>query len=151
MMPNECRAAGFTLIELMIIVSILSIAGALAVPQYLQWNARIQLRAAASEIASTLTLARIAAMNRNRSVDVNVQTLGGVVRVSAVETTSGLSVLPSQSMMPSVISVVGGPITVSFSSLGTRTSAGNAMQTVALCNSYHQQYEVQIITAGKVS
>jgi len=87
------RNSGFTLIEIMIVVAILTIAVALAVPEFLRWNVQSQLRQATSEIATQLMLARMAAMNRNRSVDVTVQTTGGAVHISAVAPSSGAAII----------------------------------------------------------
>ena len=83
------RQTGFTLVEMMVVSAIVGIAAALAVPNYLQWQAQYKLRQAVSEIATQLTLARMAAMNRNRGVDVAVQNSTGAVHISAVTSTSG--------------------------------------------------------------
>ena len=57
--------AGFTLLEVMVVVAIVGIAVALAIPYYLVWNARAQVRRATTDLHANLSLARIAAMNRN--------------------------------------------------------------------------------------
>jgi len=141
--------AGFTLIELMIAVAILTIAVSLAIPDFLRWYAQSQLREATSEIATQLTLARMAGMNRNRAVDVTLENLTGTVHISAVS--SGIAVIKDKSLPPRVSSVVGSPITVSFSSMGLRTSGGTGVQTIGVCDVYGHQYSVTIIPAGKVN
>ena len=144
----EC---GFTLLELMIAVAIIAIGTALAVPEFLQWYAKTQLRQATSEIASQLTLARMAAMNRNRSVDVTIQAVSGVVTVSAVTSGASVPVLPTAPMLNQVTAVTGNPVIVSFSSLGVKTSGGTATQTFGVCNAKKLQYSIQIIPAGRVN
>src|SRR5678815_1096564 len=119
------RDTGFTLVEVMVAAGILTVAVALTVPNFLLWYAQSQLRQATSDVATQLTLAR---MNRNRAVDVTVQNVGGAVQISAVS--SGAPVFSDKTLPPRASSVVGSPITVSFSSLGLRTSAGTGVQTI---------------------
>jgi Tfp pilus assembly protein FimT len=144
--------AGFTLVEVMVIVVIIGIGARLAVPEFLQWHARTQLRQATSEIATQLTLARMAAMNRNRNVDVTVQAVSGVVNISTTVVNGTLGgAIPAKSFTGQANGVAGGPVTVSFSSLGIRTSGGTAIQTFGICNRTNQQYSIQVIPAGRVS
>jgi len=145
------RDAGFTLIELMIAVAIVTIATALAVPNFLRWYTQFELRQATSEIATQLILARMAGMNRNRGVVVTVQTVGTLAHISAVTSdVSPVSVINDKSL-PGAPSVVGSPVTVSFSSMGLRTSGGTGTQTIGVCDAYKRQYSVTIIPTGKVN
>ena len=68
MLGQKNRDGGFTLIEMMIAVAIIGIGSAIAVPSYLQWNARSQLRQATSELQSNLVQARMVAKNRNTAM-----------------------------------------------------------------------------------
>lgn len=145
------RNNGFTLIELMIAVAILSIAASLAMPEFLRWHAQSRLRQATSEIATQLVLARMAAMNRNRAVDVTVQTGGGAVHLSAVAPSAGVSVINDKTFPTQVSSVVGSPVIVSFSSMGIRTSGGTGTQSIGVCDIYKRQYSVSVVPSGKVN
>jgi type IV pilus assembly protein PilA len=148
--PNKGQG-GFTLLEVMIVVAIFGIGAAIAVPEFVRWNARTQLRQATSEIASQLTMARMAAMNRNRGVDVTIQATSGVVNVSAVASGGSGTVIPTRSLTSNVKAVTGGPVTVSFSSLGVKTSAGTGTQTFGVCDTNNVQYSVTIIPTGRVN
>jgi len=143
--------AGFTLIEVMIAAAILTIAAGLALPEFLRWHVQTQLRQATSEIATQLTLARMAAMNRNRNVDVTVQLSGGSLHVSAVAPSSGELVIRDKTFPTSVTTVIGSPVMVSYSSLGIRTSGGTGTQTIGVCDRYKRQYSVTVIPSGKVN
>src|SRR5687767_1808029 len=145
------RNSGFTLIELMVVVAILTIAVGLALPEFLRWHVQSQLRQAASEIATQLMLARMAAMNRNRSVDVTVQGSGEGVHISAVAPSSGTAVIKDKLFSTRVTSVLGSPVIVSFSSMGMRTTGGSGTQTIGVCDTYQRQYSVSIIPSGKVN
>ena len=151
MQKFRASQSGFTLIEIMVAVAIVGVAAGLALPDFLRWQVESQLRQATSEIATQLTLARMAGMNRNRSVDVTVQTSGGAVHISGVVSPSGPSVINDESFPTKVTSVIGSPVVVSFSSIGTRTSAGTGIQTIGVCDTYGRQYSVTIIPSGKVN
>lgn len=151
MFDQKNSQGGFTLVELMIAVAIITVGAALALPGFMQWHARTQLRQVTSEIVSQLTMARMAAMSRNRSVDVTIQETSGVVNMSAMTSVASATVIPAKSFMTSVNGVAGGPVTVSFSSLGTRSSAGTGMQSFGICNSMGVQYSVQVALSGRVN
>lgn len=149
MQKFSTRQAGFTLVEVMVAAGVLTVAAALLLPNFLQWHAQTKLRQATSDIATQLTLARMAGMNRNRGVDVTVQNVGGAVQISAVS--SGVPVFSDKTLPPRASSVVGSPVTVSFSSLGLRTSGGTGVQTIGVCNLDKRQYSVTIVPSGKVN
>src|SRR5262245_61064122 len=143
--------SGFTLIELMIAVAILTIAASLAIPEFLRWHAQSRLRQATSEVATQLVLARMAAMNRNKAVDVTIQVAGGLVHVSAIAPSTGASIIKDKTFPTQVSSIVGSPVTVSFSSLGIKTSGGTGTQSIGVCDIYKRQYSVSVIASGKVN
>jgi type IV fimbrial biogenesis protein FimT len=68
MRGNKCRESGFTLIELMIAVSIIVVLAALAAPSYRIMIQNNQIRNAAESINNGIQLARADAVNRNASV-----------------------------------------------------------------------------------
>ena len=86
---SHANQRGFTVIELMIVVAIIGVGAAIAIPNYIDWNARTQLRQAASEVSSQLALARMAAMNRNTSVTVTISTVDGSVATGTVSISEG--------------------------------------------------------------
>ncbi len=60
--------AAFTLIELLIVVSILSVLLSLAIPAFSRLTAEVRIRAEASKLMSAVHLARSEAIKRNRKV-----------------------------------------------------------------------------------
>ena len=68
--PRAGSESGMTLIELMVVGAIIAIAVALGMPNYRLWTTKFQLKEGVSELHTTMSLARMAAMNQNTSVTV---------------------------------------------------------------------------------
>ena len=60
------------MVEMMVAIAVIAIAAALAGPNFAAWNARMQLKQAVIDLSTNLSLARMAAMNRNTQVCVTV-------------------------------------------------------------------------------
>ena len=150
MSGRKDREGGFTLIEMMIIGAIVGVVSALAVPSYIDWNAKSQLRQAAKEIQNQLSLARVSAMSRNSVVNVNLALTGGQVQIAAADA-SGATVIPATQMMGSVTGLNPAPAAVAFSPLGTRSGGGAGNQQISISNNRGLSYSVRVTPRGKVS
>ena len=150
MLGFKNRQGGFTLIEMMIVVAIVGVTSAIAVPSYIDWHARYQLRQAATEIQNQLSVARISAMSRNSVVNVSLVLSGGKVQVSAGDA-SGTSVIPATQMMSTVTGLNPAPTAVAFSPLGIRSGGGAGNQQIGISNNRGLSYSVRITPRGKVS
>jgi len=64
------KDSGFTLLELMVVIGIVGILSAVAIPSYFQWLPRHRVGSAARTVMSTLEFARINAVKTNADVDV---------------------------------------------------------------------------------
>lgn len=152
-MRGESAERGFTTIELFTVIFVIAIGITLALPGYMNWNARYQLRQAATEIHTQLNVARMAAMNRNTTVSVGVAVTGGRVTIAATDTT-GSQVLPTQSIMMAHVTnanVTGGG-TVQFNSLGFRSSNGGVgNQTISVSNDQGLTYAVKVGAGGRAT
>ena len=140
--PAVLGQRGFTLIEVMIGVAIVGILAMVAIPNYSQWNARYQLKQGTTELAGSLNLARMAAMNRNLAVTATLALVSGKVNVDF-----GGALAPI--LLPqSIIAFTGGP-TIQFTQQGL--SGTPATQTVTLVSQQGTTYSVVVTPAGKVN
>lgn len=83
---EKIKNKGFTLIESMIVIAIIAILSAIAIPAYLKWLPNKRLKSAAQDIYSNLQLAKILAVKNNTPKSVifdvagkNYQTADGTV------------------------------------------------------------------------
>lgn len=85
---------GFTLIEVMIAVAIVSITVGLALPSFTQMMARYELRKATASLAERVTMARLLAMNRNVPIGITPTMAGRDIQAQILN----LSVPPTTTL-----------------------------------------------------
>lgn len=154
------REGGFTLIEVMIVVAIIGIGSALAIPAYNQWIARYELRQAIVAIGSNLTMARMTAKNRNMAV---ISTLATTAtgRVTMITTNvPGTVIFASDTFPMTVTSALDAatpigtplppPVTIAFTPLGI-LGAGTSPLPVLITNSAGLAYSAVVAPSGKVN
>lgn len=144
---NRQGEGGFSTFEVLTVVSILGIATAMAVPNFLQMNERSLMKQAASELHAQINVARMNAMNMNTTVNVNMAMAGGLV--TATFTNIGGGVVMEPKMLRQDITGFTGATQVRFSSLGLRMGGGVGNQAITLQSRNGLTYEIQITPAGK--
>jgi prepilin-type N-terminal cleavage/methylation domain-containing protein len=163
------REGGFTLIEIMIVVAIIGVVSAIAVPSYVQWNARYQLRQATSELQTNLLLARMSARNRNTPVTATFIKAadgtysynfgGGLAPTDLPRSVTGGSMILVTGLGPPPATIVtdfassgsGTLGTIMFSQQGVRIAGGVGTQTVTLQSAQGVTYSVAVAPSGKVN
>lgn len=75
-LPTRKDDAGFTLLQLIVIVGILGILASIAIPRYSEWMPRYRLKSAARDLYSNMQLARLLAIKANNSYRLIFTTAG---------------------------------------------------------------------------
>jgi len=146
--------AGFTLIEIMIVVAMIGIGSAIAMPSYIEWNARYELRQAIAELGTNLTMARMSAKNRNIAVVSVLSVVGTTVTMNTTNVAGTVVVIPTVTFPPSIVNVRdtanANPVTIAFTPLGIQGAASSPLP-VLLTNNRGLTYSVFVTPAGKVN
>ena len=157
MQPRNARARGFTLIELMVALSVLGILALIAVPSFRDAGLPSQLRAVANDLVGATQLARSEAIKRNAVVTLCVSAGG-----TACETGNwqqgwivliGTTVLHHELSAPTGYRVTptGGSTALSFKP----TVVGVTVETFTICRSTpkvgSQERVVTVSATGRAS
>jgi prepilin-type N-terminal cleavage/methylation domain-containing protein len=163
---------GYSLVELMVVVSIVGVLVALAIPNFLEWNRKYQLKSDVSNLAGTMAFARMSAINQNIQVLVTVsQVPPAVVNVTFTNPNAlpvPTTVFPAITMNSGVLltnaagAAVLSPQTMRFNTSGMTVDTANINNicTPAACPSTAQvlnfknggaeNYRVVIKPTGKI-
>jgi prepilin-type N-terminal cleavage/methylation domain-containing protein len=169
MLGRKTREGGFTLVEMMIAVAIVGIGSAIAVPSFIQWNTRHQLRQTASELQSSLLQTRMSAKNRNTAMTARfLKAADGTYSVifgSALAPMSFPSSVTGGSMI--LVTALGPPPTttvtdfassgpgtlgtIQFTKQGLRVAGAIGNQAVTLQSADGTTYSVVVAPSGKIT
>lgn len=122
------ETAGFTLLELLLVVAIMVIIGGIALPSVTEGMRRHRLQASASMIAGKLTEARINALKRNRPTWLLVEPDARQVRVQTLDAGGSVVDLGVPGALSEGVDFGAAPNQVAYDSMGRLT----AVQSIAV-------------------
>lgn len=124
-LPSSVR--GFTLFELMVVVSVLAIISAIAAPSFRSFLAGQRIKAASYDLTSALLLARNEALKRNGNVQVSRTGTswnnGWQIKVVATD-----AVLGAQNALDASLAFTGAPASIVFNANGRVSSPTSAVR-----------------------
>src|SRR2546427_1573639 len=135
--PRLKAKAGFTLTEVTIIVAIIGFLTMVAVPNFLNWNRKYQLKDAVATLHGNIGLARMSAINQSTTVTVTVTQTSPTAQVTVTfRNSANADVIPPLTLVPEVSLTnatgatvgagVSSPQDVQLSPMGMRRNTGNA-------------------------
>lgn len=127
---------GYTLVEMMVVLAIIGVLVSIAVPNFLSWNRKYQLKSDVANLAGTMAFARMSAINQNIQVLVTVNQAAPPAGVN-VTFTNPAAVPPNDIVFQAITmnagvlltNAVGGavlsPQTMRFNTAGMTANTGN--------------------------
>jgi type IV fimbrial biogenesis protein FimT len=160
---NTGSNAGFTLIELMVVIGILSIMSSIAIPNIISWLPDYRLRSAARDIVSCFQKAKLRAVKENTTTVIKFDISndkyvawvdngwGGAAGNWALDKNNGESVLTDSNLLPEVSFYINTTFvsnTFGFNSRGLpATMVGG---TVFINNKKSNYRKIVVNTAGNI-
>ena len=124
---HQTRETGFTLIELMVTLSVLAILITLALPSMRQIVESQRVRSAASDIASDLVIARNEAVKRGNDVQL-APSLTGWAGGWTLKVLSSAELLSSRNALGSGITFAASPVAVTYNKYGHLSGADSVVR-----------------------
>lgn len=147
---------GFTLIELVMIVSILGVLALISIPAYMSWMPSYQLKGAARDIYSNLQLAKLEAIKGNTNCIVNIDVAGNTYNL--VQGGSQIKDVSLDNYGKGIILTEPGDTTgeITFSSQGMATFASpvpaDDIGKIFVTNSKESaRYKVEVTRVGTIT
>ena len=144
------REDGFTINELLIVLLIISVLVAIALPNGLRQLQLYRLETSVSNISNKLSQARMNAIKRNRSSWLRVDPTARTVQVRSTDTSGTTTDVGYPELLPKGVSFATTSATeIAFDSMG-RYSSGTQSLTI-IDNDSRSRKDITISPAGKVS
>ena len=125
------RSAGFTLVELMIVIVILAIMLFIALPNFAVWMQNTQIRTAGEAVLNGMQLARAEAIRRNANVELRMDASSGwTARVAGTGEVIQSRLAGEGSAAALVTITPAGATTVTFNSFGSVATNDDGTATV---------------------
>ncbi|WP_070884488.1 GspH/FimT family pseudopilin [Pseudomonas argentinensis] len=140
-MPKYRHQLGFTLIELMVVVALLGIFAAIALPSFSSLIKNNRVQGDSAELQSLLAYARSEAVTRRTIV-----TFSNTQGVWAASITSGNTTTTLRSFTANTVNVSANPTSVAFRPDGTASAA--AKFTLCSGTDFANGYEVAVAITG---
>jgi prepilin-type N-terminal cleavage/methylation domain-containing protein len=146
-------AGGFSLIETLVVISILALTAIVTIPNMIAWRSGMQFRAAVNELRNDLESAKTQAVKENAKVTVAFDPTAGQYRMTYPDQDNKIILLKSQTF-PAGVRIASENAAHTLDSLGNQTSfssRGTAQAcTIVLANQQAKTKWIVINFIGKI-
>ena len=168
MLTRAQTNGGYTLLEMLLVLAIVGVLVAVAVPNFMAWNQKFKLKSDVANLAGTLAFARMTAINQNTPVIATVAQLPpGPVTVTFLSPL-GATMIPPITMdgVVQLTDALGGtgasPQAVRFNNMGSWVNTGAAnnicipnacpsiSQVLNFRNAGQDNFRIVVLQTGKI-
>lgn len=144
--------SGFTLVELVVTISILAVLALIAIPSYMSWMPSYHLRGAARDIYSNLQMAKLDAVKRNGTSTVTIDTGANTYVIDSPDRTVSLGEYGGMVSFTNTGEIDG---SIAFDSRGMATLSdpdGDSLGEIFITNSKNSTtYRIEINRVGTIT
>jgi len=141
---------GVTMTELVVVLAVMAILSAIAMPQYVAWRQNLVYREATRDIVMSLREARSKALSTNREHRVEIQSTAGMYRITcgnrSANSTNWSVVVRNWMPLPPAISIKASTKSIQLNTNGTATAG----HIVILDSCAQEKYRVIVAPTGKI-
>jgi prepilin-type N-terminal cleavage/methylation domain-containing protein len=143
---SKIGSKGFSLIETLVVISILAITAIITIPNVITWRSGMQFRAAVNELRNDLEYSKTRAVKENATVTVAFDPTAGQYQLTYLDQDAKTILLKSQTLPAGVrIASVSPSGSASFSSRGTAL-----ISKIVLSNEQGKTKSISISFIGKI-
>jgi prepilin-type N-terminal cleavage/methylation domain-containing protein len=150
--------AGFTLVELLVVIGMIAIISAIATPSFIQWRENLQYKQAADGILAALRTAKSNAVTHNIQNRFECNTTGNRYRITqgnrSYNSTTWATINQDWASVPNGVILKTGDCTsnsdlnIQFNPNGTVTTGTNG--TICVKDSSSEKYQIVVATSGRI-
>lgn len=146
--PSD-RPGGFSLVELLVVIVLIGLLAALAVPSFDGYITRQKTRSALDKLVNDATLARITAVRQGKQTQVAIDVGGRGFRVDTTGATGGFVAMKTVDLRDNHAGVtLSGPAAIQFNSRGMLVSPSTVFFRAA---GHGLRDSVEVSAAGRIS
>ncbi|MGE5255398.1 MAG: GspH/FimT family pseudopilin [Hyphomicrobiales bacterium] len=144
-------SSGFSIFEVLIVVAILSLAGAIAIPRLVSWRSNIRLINAAQELRTNLEAAKTLAAKENTTITLQFEPASGQYRMTFRNLDDALVAIKVEQLPPEVrIDSAHPEYTLTGNKVSFNSRGGADNGTIVLSNSNGKSKKISISIIGKI-
>ena len=146
------KKSGFTLYELLIVIAIIAVLSAIAIPNFIKWLPKYRLGSAARSLLSAMQYSRLMAVKENVNILVNFDPGNNIYRIFADYDNDNDQDADEptirRGMMPAGVSITGTNFAGDLLKFNSRGLAAGTGGTISIANNLNDLSKIRINRTG---